>query len=202
MKNTLILPAAAGLALLACLAWNSTAQKQSAPTKPKLAVSIKPQHVTDALRAVILSDREVYTQVIAEHPNDSAQAEPTGAPAANSEPPLPSPCEMLRLGSQSVASKGVEYSYVLRALQPVSPRNAPETEVETKGLQFVATRPDLSYSSEELLGGRWYFTAVYPDVALNQTCVSCHNRQSVSADRKYKLGDVMGALVVRIALEL
>src|SRR6516165_5767930 len=40
-------------------------QKTPTPTKPKLAISIKPQHVADALRAVILSDREIYTQVAA-----------------------------------------------------------------------------------------------------------------------------------------
>jgi cytochrome c2 len=43
-------------------------------------------------------------------------------------------------------------------------------------------------------------TVVYPDVAVNQSCVSCHNARQEK--QKYKTGDVLGGLVVRIALEL
>jgi hypothetical protein len=96
----------------------------------------------------------------------------------------------------------VEFSYVLRSLNPINKRNAPETEVETKGVQFVSARPDLTYSSEELLGGRWYFTAVYPDVALDQSCLSCHGQNARGTPTARKVGEVLGALVVRIALEL
>ena len=91
--------------------------RQTAPlSKPKLNVSIKPQHVADALHAVILSDREVYTKI---------QAQVRREAQATNVCPLPSPCEVLRLGSQAAASKGVEYSYVLRSLAPINPRNAP-----------------------------------------------------------------------------
>jgi hypothetical protein len=180
-----------GLVLIT-LALSSAELTKPAPTKPKLALALKPQHMTDALRAVILSDREVYTHVSANQPSSSAGSQ-TGKP-------LPSPCEMLRAGSQSVASKGVEFSYVLRSLKPLNQRNVPETEIETKGLQFVSNRPDLVYTAEELLGGRWYFTAVYPDVAVSQSCVVCHSQKA--AGTELKVGDVLGGLVVRIALEL
>lgn len=172
-----------------------SAQKDPAPLKPKLALAIKPQHVADALRAVVSSDREVYTQCVEDNEKSAKMARAIGEK-------LPSPCEMLRLGSQAVASKGVEFSYVLRSLRPINPRNHPETEVETKGLQFIATRPDLIYTSEELLGGRWYFTAVYPDVARNQSCVTCHNQHRRDSASELKLGEVFGGLIVRIALEL
>jgi hypothetical protein len=109
---------------------------------------------------------------------------------------------MLRLCSQAVASRGVEYSYVLRSLTPTNPRNTPETDVEVKGLQFVNGRPDLSFTSEELLGGRWYFTAVYPDVAVDQSCVDCHRAMRKSLVAPLKIGDVLGGLVIRVALEL
>ncbi len=183
------------LACVGLVGVSSQGQKPAAPSKPKLAVSIKPSDLANALRAVILSDREVYARVFGEQQRDSA-------PESPGSKRMPNPCEMLRAGSQSVASKGVEYSYVLRSLQPVNPRNAPETEVETKGLQFLATRPDLSYASDELLGGRWYYTAVYADVAFEQSCVTCHNARKGVAAKEYKRGDVLGGLVVRIALEL
>jgi len=154
-------------------------QKSEAPSKPKLAISIKPQHVADALHAIIKSHREVY------------------AKACEGQKNLASPCELLRSASEAVASKGVEYAYVLRASQPINPRNTPETEVEIKGLKYAAQHPEDSFYTEELLGGRWYLTAVYPDVAVNQSCVNCH-----SAKQKCKVGDVIGGLVIRIALEL
>jgi hypothetical protein len=187
-----------GLIWISLAESSSSEPKPAAPPKSKLALSIKPEHVADALHAVILSDREVYTRALAGNQASLGSAERTlGAGKA-----LPSPCEMLRLGSQAAASKGVEFSYVLRSLDPVNKRNAPETEIETKGLQFVATRPDLTFTSDELLGGRWYFTAVYPDVASDQSCIACHNRLRRDRTKGLKLGDVMGGLVVRIALEL
>lgn len=172
-----------GLGLLAIAGLLSlSGQKSDTPSKPKLAVSIKPQHVADALHAIIKGQREVYAQV------------------AENQKSLPAPCEFLRQGSEAVASKGVEYAYVLRSLQPINKRNAPETETEIKGLQYVAQHPEGSFSTEELLGGRWYLTAVYPDVAVSQSCVTCHNARQEK--QKFKPGDVLGGLVIRIALEL
>jgi hypothetical protein len=182
-RLTFNLIALAIFASITLAGWIGFAQKSDPPVKRKLTVSIKPQHLADALRAVIASDREVYTQLAARH-----------AP----EKGLPNPCEVFRQCSETAASKGVEFSYVL----PIRQRNAPETDVETKGLQFVSTRPDQAHYTEEILGGRWYFTAVYPDVAVNQSCVTCHNQHQDSPKKDFKLGEVMGGVVVRVALEL
>ena len=170
--------------------WTGTglSQKADAPVKSKLAGSIKPQHVADALQASIFSHREVYEHALAT------------AKAGETNVKLPAPCELLLQGSQAVASKGVEYAYVLRSLQPINKRNSPETALEIKGLEQVSKTPDKPFAAEELLGGRWYWTAIYPDVAVRQSCVDCHNRHS--SVNQYKKGDVLGALVVRIALEL
>lgn len=177
----------AGLFALGIGAWNGLGQKTNAPPKPELALSIQPKDMADALRAVVAAHREVYTLMAAQRPEDKS---------------LPNPCGMLRRTSEATASKGVEFSYLLRSLQPINRRNAPETEVEKKGLEFLATHADSSYSSKEIQGGRWYFTAVYPDVAFHQSCADCHNRRPESLRKDYKLGDVMGAMVIRIALEL
>lgn len=189
MKSKLKLSLAAVPVLVAALlvAWMAHAQKTEPRSKPKLAVSIKPQHLADALHAVIASEREVYTYTNAHRFQEQS---------------FPNPCVMFRMISEAAASKGVEFSYVLRALKPISQRNAPETEVERKGLESVATRPDQPYYAEEMLGGRWYFTAVYPDVAVSQSCVSCHNQHKASLKKDFKPGEVMGGVVIRIALEL
>jgi hypothetical protein len=192
---------ALALAALALVVGLAAAKNPEPRTKPKLAVSIKPQHVADALRAVVSAEREVYTQVVVHRLQDEEQVIKASA-RWQEDKALPTPCQMFRLNSEAFASKGVELSYVLRSLQPLNQRNAPETDVERKGLEFVAKHPEQAFYGEELLGGRWYFTAVYPDVAFNPSCVSCHNTQKESPKRDYKLGDVMGGVIVRVALEL
>ena len=175
------------LAFLLIAGWVVVAQKTEPPPKKKLAISIKPQDVADNLHAVLASDREVFAKVGARHFQEND---------------FTSPCELFRLSSEATASKGVEFSYVLRSLRPMRQRNAPETEVEKKGLEFVSSRPSEAFYAEELLGGRWYFTAVYPDAAVNQSCVNCHNQDKAGPKKDFKLGDIMGGVVVRVALEL
>jgi hypothetical protein len=186
-KLKLTLAAVPFIAAAMFVAWMAHAQKPEPRSKPKLAVSIKPQDLADALHALIASEREVYT-----HTN--AHRFP--------EKGFPNPCAMFRVISETTASKGVEFSYVLRSLKPISQRNAPETEVERKGLESFAARPDQPHYAEEMLGGRWYFTAVYPDVAVNPSCVTCHNQLKESPKKDFKSGEVMGGVVIRVALEL
>jgi hypothetical protein len=181
----------AGIAVLCVLAlgWAGIiawAQKTNEPKK-KLAISIKPKDVADALYAVVASDREVYVRQLA---------------AATSVQGMANPCERFRLSSQATASKGVEFSYVLRSLHPSRTRNAPETDLEKNGLAHVASHPNDPYYGEEMQGGRWYFTAVYADVAFHNSCAACHNQLKDSPKKDYKTGDVLGGVVVRVALEL
>jgi hypothetical protein len=52
-----------------------------------------------------------------------------------------------------------------------------------------------------MLGGRPYFTAVYPDIPAVASCVDCHNRRPASIPRRLQVGEVMGGIVVRVPLE-
>jgi hypothetical protein len=61
--------------------------------------------------------------------------------------------------------------------------------------------PESNFYSEESLGGRRYFTAVYPDQAIVSSCVECHNAHQAATKRDFKLGGVMGGMVVRVPLE-
>ena len=53
----------------------------------------------------------------------------------------------------------------------------------------------------EPVAGKKYFTAVYPDVAISPACVSCHNGHKDSPRTDFKQGDVMGGVVLRIAMK-
>ena len=77
-------------------------------------------------------------------------------------------------------------------------QNAPRTELEKSGLQFVIDNPGKNFYGEEDLGGTRYFTAVYADVAVAPACVTCHNNHQDSPRTDFEVGDVMGGVIVRL----
>jgi hypothetical protein len=63
-------------------------------------------------------------------------------------------------------------------------------EAERTGLKHVAGNAASTYDTEETLGGRKYFTAVYPDVAVAPACVTCHNAHKDSPRTDFEMGGV------------
>jgi hypothetical protein len=202
MKTTLQSGCAGALGLLALLAIPPLVQAQNAKPaeRAKPTAIIRPEDMADALRDVIAGERVVYTKLIVQRLQDDEKVI-KASENWEKDKALIVPCQKLRLGAETIQSKGAEFSYTLRALTPISPRNKPETEVERLGLEAVARHPETNYYANETLGGRRYLTAVYPDKAISPACVSCHNQHPSSAKKDWKLEDVMGGLVVRVPLE-
>ncbi len=159
--------------------------------------AISPQMHADALHLVIAADREMYVRAF----EAQRTAPAPDATAAAAGEPWPSPCELFRRAAESIQSEGAEFSYALRSLDPIDPRNAPQTELEQKGLAFVASHPAQNYYGPEMLGGRRYVTAVYRDLPAAAACIDCHDRRPGAGPRRYRVGDVMGGIVVRVPLE-
>jgi hypothetical protein len=107
---------------------------------------------------------------------------------------------MFRFGAEKVGEKTKKFSYSLLSLWAVNKQNVPRTQVEKDGLKFVAENKGMNYYGEETLGGKKYFTAVYADTAVAQACVSCHNDHKDSPRKDFKLGDVMGGVVIRLPM--
>jgi len=162
--------------------------------------AISPQNQADALHFVIAADREIYCQEYIAHQMQS-ESSPTTATSAKSAEAWPVPCEMFRRAGESIQSKGAEFSYALRSVHPIDPRNEPQTELEQRGLAFITSHPTQNYYSQEMLGGRPYFTAVYPDIPATASCIDCHNRRSSSHLQHHQVGEIMGGVVVRVPLE-
>ena len=113
---------------------------------------------------------------------------------------------MFRFVSELVSERAeklddVNFSYSLQSIWPVNKQNAPKTEAEKAGLKYIAENKGKNYYTEETLGGTNYFTAVYPDIAVAPVCVTCHNKHKDSPRRDFKIGDVMGGVVIRIPLD-
>lgn len=155
--------------------------------------------VADALHSVMESDRTVYTRLIV----NRLQNEEKVIKASEhwkDDKALVLPAQMFRYGSEMVAEKGAKFSYALLSEWPVNKQNAPKTDVEKEGLKSIAANPGQPYYKEETLGGKKYFTAVYPDRAIAKACIACHNDHKDSPRRDFKMGDVMGGVVIRIPM--
>lgn len=208
-RNRVALPTALSLvALLILLALStlgagsdSTAKPGEAPKLPPPSnggISAKDQ--ADSLHYVIAADREVYWRVfIALQTGDASSRSASASGKPSESRPLPD--EMLRRAAESIQSKGAEFSYALRSLRPIDPRDGPQTELEQRGLALVTSRPNQNYYGQEMLGGRRYFTAVYPDIPAVAACLDCHNQRSASTPQSCQVGEVMGGIVVRVPLE-
>ena len=172
------------LASILVLAATGCERQPAAPgTPPEPAVTFKPQEMADALHAVIAADQKTY------------------ALQGGDENLMSLHAQRLRHAAESVQQEGAEFHYVLRSLWPINPKTAPETDTEKTGLQYVLDHPGTNFYGGESLGGRRYFTAVYAEVATVNACADCHNRNPGSLKKDFKIGDIMGGLVVRVPLE-
>ncbi|MEW6158471.1 MAG: DUF3365 domain-containing protein [Verrucomicrobiota bacterium] len=159
------------------------------------------RQMADALFTVMSADRAVYTrQVVNRLQNEEKIIK--ASEHWKDEKTLPLPAQMFRMGAETVAEKNPGFTYALLSLWPVNKQNAPKTEVEKTGLQFVADGKGASnFYSDEVLGGKKYFTAVFPDVAVSPACVKCHNNHDDSPRTDFQLNDVMGGVVIRIPVD-
>ncbi|MFH1815975.1 MAG: DUF3365 domain-containing protein [Pseudomonadota bacterium] len=157
------------------------------------------KEIADALHAVMESDRTVYTRLIV----NRLQNEEKVIKASEhwkDDKALVLPAQMFRFGSEMVAEKGAGFSYSLLSEWPINKQNAAKTDVEKVGLSEVG-KNGKPYYQEETLGGKKYFTAVYPDKAIAKACVTCHNDHKDTPRRDFKMGEVMGGVVLRLPMK-
>jgi hypothetical protein len=164
----------------------------SAQEKAHKMTTVSMRKLADSVHAIIAADQQAYAELVTAR---AAKDKPATGGA------LPSHAQFLRHAAESIQKKGAEFSYTLRSLTPLGAAGAPQTAAEQEGIEFVASHPKENFYTEEQLGGRSYFTAVYAERATSASCVECHNPHPQSSRRDLKVGDVMGAVVVRVPLE-
>jgi len=164
------------------------------------AEGIAPKDVADMLHAVMDSDRTIYTKMVVQRLQNEHKVI-KASEFFKDEKALPLPAQMFRFGAEMVADKTDLFSYSLLSLWPINKQNSPRTEMEKEGMQYVLDNPGENFYGEEELGGTTYFTAVYPDIAVAEACVACHNAHKDSPKTDFKLGDTVGSVVIRIPVE-
>jgi len=186
------------LASLITLAACNEEETASSDATPK---GIEPSLFTDSLFAVMNADRANYTKLIVQRlgPNGAGVIKPDEHWKEFDNGAL-LPAQMFRAGSEAVAEVTDEFTYSLQSLWPIGKQNGPKTDMEKTGLQFIVDNPGQNYYGTEELGGVNYYTAVYPDVAVAEACVTCHNEHIDTPKTDFKIGDVMGGVVIRVPL--
>ncbi|TGD71765.1 DUF3365 domain-containing protein [Mangrovimicrobium sediminis] len=158
-----------------------------------------PKQMTDWLHLVMSSDRTVYTRMIVNRLQNKEKVI-KASEHFEDEKALVLPAQMFRFGAEMVGEATDDFSYSLLSEWPINKQNAPRTPVEKEGLAFIAANKGENFYATEELGGKTYFTAVYADVAVAPACTTCHNDHKDTPRSDFKLGDVMGGVVIRVPL--
>jgi hypothetical protein len=180
--------------------WVLTASGCVALAGAASAEGVTYRQMADALHAVMEADRTVYTRNVVDRlQNDEKVIE--ASEHWKDDKALPLPAQIFRMGAETVAARNAGFTYSLQSIWPINKQNAPKTTAEVAGLKAVAAKPAVAFYTEETLGKTRYFTAVYADRAISAACVRCHNQHRESPRTDFKLGDVMGGVVVRIPMK-
>ena len=152
----------------------------------------------DFIHSVSEAGRTTYSQKVVEHlarQNALAASEDW-----EQEDTLLLPAQFLSMSSKISNSRRVGMKYRLMSLWPLNKHNSPRSQNEKLGLEEVAKNPDKPFTWIVPREGRWYFEAIYPDIAVSETCVTCHNNHPNSPKTNFKKGDVMGGIIIDLPL--
>jgi len=164
----------------------------------EMKVEFSPEVVADYIHAVIAADRALYTTHVVERMNENRIVIATEA--WKQRKALPLPAQMLLMSGKTVEMGGSGLRFRLASLWPIYEENGPSNVFEEAGLKVVNEDPTEVYTGIITRGDTRFFKAIYPDFAVSKECVNCHNSHLLSAKRDYKLGDVMGGIIISFPL--
>ena len=179
------------------------------------AGSISPEVAVDYVHTVLLADRTAYTNHVVnrlktlegkEKADGVVPAEATEGWQDTAGVPLPA--QMFRLGAEVAAEtaeeKGIGFTYNLISTWNINDSHAPKSEFEKKAMEEV-NKTGEPYKEYQEIGGQKYFSALYPDKAVAEACVTCHNTHPVHLerypDKKFELNEVMGGVIINLPIE-
>jgi Protein of unknown function (DUF3365) len=156
---------------------------------------IPPEKAAAYIYAVIKADRtEIVNRL-------QAKGVTTASEHWEMENALMLPAQFLQHSGKLAAENGSGVRYRLIGLWPIYRRNAPASDLERHALESLRKNPDLPVTGIVSSGQKQYFQAIYPDLAVSQACIDCHNGHLLSPKRDFKLNDVMGGITITIPLE-
>lgn len=182
--------------------WESTQAAGEDESEVRIApgteVNFSPEVVAGFIHTVIAADRALYTTHVVDRMQENRIV--IAAEAWKQRKALPLPAQMLLMSGRVAEMGGSGLRYRLASLWPIYEENGPSTAFEEAGLKVVAENPDEVYSGIIKRGDQRFFKAIYADRAVSKACVDCHNGHLLSSKRDFKMGDVMGAIIISFPL--
>ncbi len=166
---------------------------------PSSQSGVPPELVADYIHAVIEADRTLYTTHVVNRMQK--QGKVIASELWKKRGQLPLPAQMLKLAGREVEAKGIGLKYRLASLWPIREENTYANAFERAGLEVVVGDPGEVYSGIITRGNLKYFKAIYADKAVSPACINCHNAHPLSPKRNFKLGSVMGAIIISFPVE-
>ena len=166
----------------------------------KTEIGFSPEVVANYIHAVIAADRALYATHVVDRMKENRIV--IAAEAWKQRKALPLPAQMLLMAGRAVETTGSPLRFRLASLWPIYEENGPSTVFEETGLKVVAENPDEVYSGIITRGNTRFFKAIYADKAVAKGCVDCHNGHILSSKHDFKLGDVMGGIIISFPLPL
>ncbi|HKQ69273.1 MAG TPA: DUF3365 domain-containing protein [Polyangiaceae bacterium] len=160
---------------------------------------ITPEQAADFVHTVLEANRAVYAEEVV-HRLQDVEHVVRADEKFREEKALPLPSQMFRLAAKRVGERAA-FRFALISPWAINKANMPATEFERRGMDTVANTPDAPHRAYQTVNGKRYFTALYADRAVSQACVRCHNEHAESPRKDFKLGDIMGGVVVSLPLE-
>ena len=199
----LALAAAICFTAVACSGGGGTTATATGP-------SIAPGLVADYIHNVLQADRTAYTKhVISRVKVMEGKEKADGVLDVESTEGwqqtdgIPLPAQMFRLGSE-IANESGDFTYSLISPWNLNDNHAPKGDFETASVeQLVETGEPVKGYQE--VGGQVYFSAMYPDLAVAEACVTCHNTHPIHLerypDKVFEMDEVMGGIIINIPVD-
>ena len=153
---------------------------------------------TDYIHSVVTASRAFYAKQIVARLGEEIALKSTES--WEEENTLPLPAQFLKMSAQNSSELGIGLKIRLISLHPINQENAPVTDLETLGLRGLNQDSDEPFTLMLQKQGTWTFQAIYPDVAISESCINCHNGHPNSPKKDYRLGDIMGGVLVNVPL--
>ncbi len=187
-----------GAALLGLAIGGATVLSPGRTFPETTSITLPMDTVADYLHAIIEADRDVYTRHVVERMQTKGIVVASENWADQST--LPLPAQFLIESGRNVGRQGLGVEYRLISLWPINKRNVATTPLQSIGLGTILTQSNRPYTGVTRVADKRYYEAVYPDRAVTQACIGCHNAHPDSPKRDFKLNDDMGAIVISIEL--
>jgi hypothetical protein len=159
---------------------------------------ISPEIVADYVHSVVQADRTFYQNEIVGRMREKGMV--AASEHWRADGGLPLPVQFLQESGRLMAKQGKAIRFRLISDWAINKDSGPTTEFERTGLMKVLENPDRPYTAMTTEGKARRFQALYADKAVSQLCADCHNGHVKSPKRDFKVGDVMGGILLTIPL--